>query len=79
MTDLTPPEGQPKERVIEVNEWFTPFENYVELPSGNIISHRIDSIEKWVDQNTGDKFNTPAFPDVSNLLRKLRARIVPID
>ncbi|OGH23654.1 MAG: hypothetical protein A2958_02675 [Candidatus Levybacteria bacterium RIFCSPLOWO2_01_FULL_38_13] len=28
MIDATPPEGQPRERVIELNEWFTPFENY---------------------------------------------------
>lgn len=27
-----PQEDQPKERVIEVNEWFTPFENYDDIP-----------------------------------------------
>ena len=35
MTDLTPPEGQPKERVIELDEWFTPFENYDDIPYDN--------------------------------------------
>ncbi len=32
MIDSTPPEGQPKERVIEINEWFTPFEDYDQIP-----------------------------------------------
>jgi hypothetical protein len=27
-----PQEGQPKERIIEVNEWFTPFEGYDDIP-----------------------------------------------
>lgn len=29
-------EGQSKERVIELNEWFTPFENYHEIPYEDI-------------------------------------------
>lgn len=28
----TQAEGQPKERIIEVNEWFTPFEDYDQIP-----------------------------------------------
>lgn len=31
-SELQPQEGQPKERVIELNEWFSPFEDYDSVP-----------------------------------------------